>query len=89
MTDPELEQSRAEFAARVERRYSARAQPPSVGKGSPVALLTIGVVSTVVLVAAAFALGGGLLLVPALLPLATVIGVLAARGVVDRRTHGR
>ena len=86
MTDPELEQSRAEFAARVERRYAARAQRPSVGKGSPVALLTIGVVSTVVLVAAAFALGGGLLLVPALLPLATVIGVLAARGVVDRRT---
>ena len=89
MTDPELEQSRAEFAARVERRYAARAQRPSMGKGSPVALLSIGVVSTVVLVAAAFALGGGLLLVPALLPLATVIGVLAARRVVDRRTRAR
>jgi hypothetical protein len=57
----------------------------SVGKGSPVALLTVGVVSTVVLVACALALGGGLLLVPALIPLVTVVGVLVARAVVSRR----
>jgi hypothetical protein len=88
--DSELERSRADFAARVERRYAARATQPALGKGSPVALLTIGVVSTVVLVACALALGGGLLVVPALLPLATVVGVLVARRVVDRRvTPGR
>ena len=85
--DDELERSRAEFAARVERRYAARTTRPAVGKGSPVALLTIGVVSTVVLGATALALGGGLLVVPALVPLATVVGVLVARRVVDRRSR--
>ena len=81
----ELERSRAEFAKRVERRYAARPAHVSVGKGSPVALLTVGIVSTVVLVACALALGGGLLLVPALIPLVTVVGVLVARAVVSRR----
>ncbi len=85
--DDELERSRAEFAARVERRYAARATQPAVGKGSPAALLTIGVVSTVVLVACAVALGGGLLVLPALLPLATVVGVLVARRVVGQRVR--
>ena len=85
--DDELERSRADFAARVERRYAVRATRPAVGKGSPVALLTIGVVATVVLGACALALGGGLLVVPALVPLATVVGVLVARRVADRRTR--
>jgi hypothetical protein len=80
----DLERSRAEFAARVQRRYAARAQRPSVGKGSPGALLSIGIVSTVVLGLCALALGGGLLLVPALIPLATVVGVLVARAVSRR-----
>jgi hypothetical protein len=86
VTDPELERSRAEFAARVERRYSARPSQPSVGKGSPVTLLTIGIVSTLVLGLCAQALGGGLLLVPALIPLVTVVGVLVARAVAARRS---
>ena len=85
MSDDELERSRAAFAARVDRRYAARAQQPSVGKGSPAALLTVGIVSTLVLGACALALGGGLLVVPALIPLATVVGVLVARAVVARR----
>jgi hypothetical protein len=85
--ETDLERSRAEFAARVERRYAARATRPAVGKGSPFALLTIGLVSSFVLVACALALGGGLLVVPALLPLATVVGVLVARRVVDRRVR--
>jgi hypothetical protein len=81
----DLERSRAEFAERVERRYAARAMQPSVGKGSPVALLTIGVLSTIVLGACVLALGGGLLLLPALIPLVTVLGVLLARALVNRR----
>lgn len=85
MDGDELARSRAAFAANVERRYAARATAPSVGKGSPAALLTIGVVSTLVLGASALALGGGLLLVPALIPLVTVLGVLVARRVAAAR----
>jgi hypothetical protein len=75
----DLERSRAEFAAKVERRYAARATTPSVGKGSPAALLVTGAVGTLLLGVTALALGGGLLLVPALIPLLTVVGVLLAR----------
>jgi len=83
--DAHLERSRAEFAAKVERRYAARATAPSVGKGSPAALLVTGGVGTLLLGLCALALGGGLLLVPALIPLATVVGVLVARAVASSR----
>jgi len=86
VSDEDLARSRAEFAARVDRRYAARAQQPTVGKGSPGALLTVGIISTLVLGASALALGGPLLLIPALIPLVTVVGVLVARAVVARRT---
>jgi hypothetical protein len=85
VSDDDLARSRAEFAAKVDRRYAARAQQPMVGKGSPGALLTVGIISTLVLGACALALGGGLLIIPALIPLATVVGVLVARAVVARR----
>ena len=75
----ELEASRAAFAAKVDQRYAARPSTPSVGKGSPVVLLTTGIVGTALLGGMALALGGGLIVVPALIPLATVVGVLAAR----------
>ncbi|MEO7557221.1 MAG: hypothetical protein ABIV94_11530 [Acidimicrobiales bacterium] len=77
--DDELERSRADFAARVDRRYDARTTTPSLGKGSPIALLTTGVIGTLLLGLTAVALGGGLLFVPALIPLVTVVGVLVAR----------
>jgi len=79
--DDELERSRADFAARVDRRYDARTTTPSVGKGSPTALLLTGAIGTLLLGLTAVALGGGLLLVPALIPLVTVVGVLVARRV--------
>ncbi|MEY2437309.1 MAG: hypothetical protein QOF97_2145 [Acidimicrobiaceae bacterium] len=75
----ELERSRAEFAAKVDRRYAARAQQPMVGKGSPGALLTTGIVGTAMLALLVAFLGGGLLFLPALIPLVTVLGVLLAR----------
>ena len=77
--DPELERSRAEFAAKVERRLAPRAAAPTPAKGSPAALLTTGVVGTAMLALLVGFLGGGLLFVPALIPLVTVLGVLAAR----------
>jgi hypothetical protein len=85
VSDDELERSREAFAAKVDRRYAARPQQPSVGKGSPAALLSVGIISTLVLGACALALGGGLIILPALIPLATVVGVLVARAVVARR----
>jgi len=76
--DDELERSRAAFEAKV--RAAPRARPPAPGgKGSPAALLTIGVTSAVVLGAAAAALGGGLVFAVAALPLVTVLAVLVAR----------
>jgi hypothetical protein len=77
--DDALERSRAEFAAKVERRYADRATAPSVGKGSPAVLLSTGLLGTVLLGAMALALGGGFILVPALIPLVTTVGVIAAR----------
>jgi hypothetical protein len=85
VSEDELQQSRAAFAAKVDERYATRTQQPMVGKGSPVALLSIGIFSTLVLGACALALGGGLIILPALIPLATVVGVLVARAVVARR----
>ena len=76
--DDALERSRAEFEAKVRSAPPVRAPQPG-GKGSPTALLTIGVISTLVLGATAAALGGGALFVPALIPLVTVVAVLAAR----------
>jgi hypothetical protein len=76
--DGDLERSRAEFEAKVRSTPRVPAPAPG-GKGSPAALLTIGVISTLVLGATAAALGGGLLYVPALLPLVTVLAVLGAR----------
>jgi hypothetical protein len=55
------------------------------GKGSPGALLAIGIVGTATLGAVAALLGGGLLLVPAAIPLATVLAVLGARALAHRR----
>jgi hypothetical protein len=77
--DPELARSRAEFAAKVERRLTPRAAAPAPAKGSPAALLTTGIVGTAMLALLVAFLGGGLLFVPALIPLVTVVGVLAAR----------
>lgn len=92
MDDEDLERSRAEFAAKVDRRYANKATTASVGKGSPVALLVTGGIGTLLLGLCALALGGGLLLLPALIPLATVVGVLVARWVANRspveRGHG-
>jgi hypothetical protein len=69
----------AEFEARVRRTYANRAAPAAGGKGSPAALVAIGVVGTVLLGACAALLGGGLLFLPALIPLVTVLAVLGAR----------
>ena len=77
--DPELERSRAEFAAKVERRLAPRAATPAPAKGSPAALLTTGIIGTAMLVLLVGLLGGGLLFLPALIPLVTVLGVLLAR----------
>ena len=78
--DAELERSRAEFAAKVQRRLAPRrpAAAPAA-KGSPAVLLTTGIVGTAMLALLVALLGGGLLFVPALIPLVTVLGVLAAR----------
>ena len=67
-----------DFIAKV--RSAPRARPPAPGgKGSPAALLTIGVIGTALLAASAAALGGGLLYVPAAIPLVTVLAVLVSR----------
>jgi hypothetical protein len=84
MPDDELERSRDEFAANVERRLAQRGQSVPPGKGSPAALLTAGIVSTLLLGITVLALGGGLLLLPALIPLVTVLGVLLARRLAAR-----
>ena len=81
MTDDgtDLDASRAAFEAKVRRTYTARAAPKPGGKGSPPALLATGVIGTGSLALVAALLGGGLLYVPAAIPLATVLLVLAAR----------
>jgi hypothetical protein len=76
--EDELARSRAAFEAKVRAAPRGRVPAPG-GKGSPAALLAIGVTSTVVLGASAAALGGGLVFGVAALPLVTVLAVLAAR----------
>lgn len=73
-----------------EAKVRARPSPVSLagGKGSPVALLTIGLIGTASLGAAAILLGGGLIWVPASIPLVTVLAVLAARTLARRRLAG-
>jgi hypothetical protein len=67
------------FEAKVRQTYAARTPPKPGGKGSPPALLTIGVVGTASLGLVAALLGGGLLYLPAAIPLVTVLLVLGAR----------
>ena len=81
----ELEASRADFEAKVRRTDANRAAPAPGGKGSPAALLAIGVIGTASLALVAALLGGGLLYVPAAIPLVTVLLVLAARWWAGRR----
>lgn len=76
-----------DFEAKVRRAYAARTPPRPGGKGSPPALLAIGVLGTGSLALVAGLLGGGLLFVPAAIPLATVVLVLAARVAARRREH--
>jgi hypothetical protein len=72
------------FEAKV--RAARRGPPPAPGgKGSPAALLTIGIIGTGTLALCAAALGGGLLYVPAAIPLVTVLLVLLSRAVAARR----
>jgi hypothetical protein len=85
--DEELARSRAAFEAKV--RAAPRARPPAPGgKGSPAALLTIGVVGTAVLGSFAALLGGGFLYLPAAVPLVTVVCVLGARTWAARSARG-
>jgi hypothetical protein len=84
MDDDELDRSRAEFEAKV-RSAKAPAPPSPGGKGSPPALLAIGAIGTGTLGACAAALGGGLLYVPAAIPLVTVVAVLASRHLNSRQ----
>lgn len=86
-TDDELEASRAAFEAKVRSRRAVAPAPG--GKGSPPALLTIGLVGTAVLALCAGWLGGGLLYVPALVPLVTVLLVLLVRRTTSRPSPGR
>ena len=81
----ELERSQADFEAKVRSTYARRAAPTPGGKGSPPALLITGLVGTASLVLVAGLLGGGLLFVPALIPLVTVLLVLGARVLAARR----
>jgi hypothetical protein len=74
----ELARSQAAFEAKV-RAARAPAPPAPGGKGSPPALLAIGALGTALLAATAALLGGGLLYVPAAIPLATVVLVLLSR----------
>lgn len=85
MNDGELEQSRADFERRVQATYARRAAPKPGGKGSPPALLITGAIGTGSLALVAGLLGGGLLYVPALIPLLTVLLVLGARVLAARR----
>lgn len=75
----DLEASRAEFESKVRSTYARRAAPKPGGKGSPPALLVTGLIGTGSLALVAALLGGGLLHVPALIPLVTVLLVLGAR----------
>ena len=81
----DLEASRAEFESKVRSTYARRAAPKPGGKGSPPALLITGLIGTGSLVLVAALLGGGLLYVPALIPLVTVLLVLGARVLAARR----
>jgi hypothetical protein len=82
----ELEASRAAFEAKIRanRPPTAPTSATAGGKGSPPALLAIGTIGTVLLGACAAALGGGLLFVPAAVPLATVLLVLLSRRLARR-----
>lgn len=82
----DLDRSRAEFETKVRTTYARRAAPNPGGKGSPPALLATGLVGTASLALVAALLGGGLLYLPALIPLVTVLLVLAARWWAARRT---
>jgi hypothetical protein len=84
VADDELEQSRRAFEAKVRATPAPRPPAPG-GKGSPGALLITGVIGTAMLAIVAALVGGGVLYVPAALPLATVVAVLAARRLADRR----
>jgi hypothetical protein len=68
------------FAAKVHQRPRGPA-PALGGKGSPAALVVCALVSALLLGGAAAALGGGLIYVPAAIPLVTVAAVLGARSV--------
>ena len=83
--DDDIEASRAAFEAKVRRTYDARQAPKPGGKGSPPALLITGLIGTGSLALVAALLGGGLLYVPAAIPLATVLAVLGARMLSRRR----
>ncbi|MBA2280809.1 MAG: hypothetical protein H0W25_06175 [Acidimicrobiia bacterium] len=76
--DDDLEHSRRAFEEKV--RAAPRARPPAPGgKGSPGALLTMGIAGSAALGVVVALLGGGLLFVPAAIPLVTVLLVLGAR----------
>jgi hypothetical protein len=81
----DLEASRAAFEGKVRATYARRAAPTPGGKGSPPALLVTGAIGSGSLVLVAALLGGGLLYVPALIPLVTVLLVLGARVLAARR----
>lgn len=74
-----------EFEAKVRATYARRQAPKAGGKGSPPALLITGAIGTGSLALVAGLLGGGLLYVPALIPLVTVLLVLGARILAGRR----
>jgi hypothetical protein len=83
--DVELEANRLEFEQKVRSTYARRQAPTPGGKGSPRALLVTGLIGTGSLALVAALLGGGLLYLPALIPLVTVLAVLGARAVAARR----
>jgi hypothetical protein len=82
----ELVLSRLTFAAKVRRARPVSA-PVLGGKGSPTALVCCALVSTALLGATALALGGGLIFVPAAIPVVTVAAVLGARWWSSRQDH--
>lgn len=84
-TGDATELHRLAFEARVQRRAGNLARSPLAGKGSPKALVVAGGVSTVILVAVAWSLGGGLLFIPALIPAAMIAMVFVARWANNRR----
>ena len=77
--DDELARSRAEFAANVERRLTPRATGPEEPKGSVTVLLATGIIGTALLAILVAFLGGGLLYLPALIPLMIVVCAVATR----------